>query len=232
MYVWNIFLQEKKKLVRWPSGQYGLAMPRTGCPSSHGFKWQSGYRYQSLIYQVLYDSKINYWSVDIKLKGPLTFDGLQHNFCMKDGDVEAPDWPAGRYCIYQYGEKCPSGFQSGSIQMIDRRNDSKNTVGGYVPSGKYDENTQFRFCCREDGDSHVAIELPTDRPFYLFRYGDECQSVKGMVKIEHFIRIAEDKRNRSKEYLRSLLETPHPKVDLKTFEGDVLLFYCYYDICK
>ena len=152
----------------WPQGTWGLPMPISGCPD--GYDWQLGYRYQ--------DSdntgNSNQWS-DVN-HFPSTGENVHNYFCMKTNEEGTNDWPAGEYCIYaKHG--CPTGFSCGFIKWDDENNYNCNYHNGTLPDGIYDEDTLIHFACRQDGDVDIEIELPTQTPFYLFKYYGECQRV-------------------------------------------------------
>ena len=48
---------------------------------------------------------------------------------------------------------------------------------GTLPDGVYNRNTRIYFCCRNDGPADLPIVLPTTVPFYLLKFGDQCQQV-------------------------------------------------------
>jgi len=48
---------------------------------------------------------------------------------------------------------------------------------GTLPDGVYNRNTRIFFCCRNDGPASLPIVLPTSAPFYLLKFGDQCQKV-------------------------------------------------------
>ena len=52
---------------------------------------------------------------------------------------------------------------------------------GSVPDGKYDRNTKIYYCCRTDGTQSMKLTLPTEKPFYLLKYGSRCQEVGSKI---------------------------------------------------
>jgi len=48
---------------------------------------------------------------------------------------------------------------------------------GTLPDGVYNRNTRIYFCCRNDGSADLPVLLPTAAPFYLLKFGDQCQKV-------------------------------------------------------
>ena len=93
----------------WPSGQYGLPRPTTGCPKS----WKEGMRYHDT---EDYHSH-NLHSVSYHFSGAVSTHGIRQEFCIKDDPLKENDfdviWPEGQYCIYKYGDRCPIGLNEG-----------------------------------------------------------------------------------------------------------------------
>ena len=97
-------------------------------------------------------------------------------------------WPQGKYCIYKKGAGCPRGLQAGFVYWDDENIDNKNHFNGDLPEGEYTDKTKISFCCSTTGKAESEIVLPTEKPFYLFPYGDTtCQKV-GMWFSEGFCR--------------------------------------------
>ncbi|XP_029193877.2 uncharacterized protein LOC114959879 isoform X2 [Acropora millepora] len=100
----------------WPSGNYGLPKPRTGCPDR---SWREGFRY--------HDSEnaenTNWKSNKSHLSGNVTLHGIRQEFCihLKTRNEQIP-WPRGKYCIYRKGGTCPFGlheaFGSSECQQV------------------------------------------------------------------------------------------------------------------
>ena len=104
---------------------------------------------------------------------------MTQNFCIKTSTGGNDEWPRGKYCIFAYGG-CPSGFRCGSVKWDDHsyaliRN--LNRRWGRLPQGTYDQNTIITYACRSDGSVNDEIMLPTQKPFYLMRFGTQCQKV-------------------------------------------------------
>ncbi|KAL9962437.1 hypothetical protein ACROYT_G031541 [Oculina patagonica] len=114
------------------------------------------------------------------------------------------------------------GFSEGYIYWDDENDDNINRVSGSLPDGVYDRNTKIFYCCRNDGYVTNAIDLPTDRPFVLFKAQNyPCQHVKGMhVREEWFYWDNEDAA------LGSHYGGKHP--DLVFSNNNIKLNYCYY----
>ena len=103
-------------------------------------------------------------------------------------DHEELIWPKGSYCIGQRDKVCPDGFSDGFIKWDDKDFRNKNKRKGELPEGKYDKNTLINFCCRSDYRSpRNPILMPTEVPFVLYRYNEQCQEVKGMIVQKDFI---------------------------------------------
>ncbi|XP_041462167.1 uncharacterized protein LOC121413420 [Lytechinus variegatus] len=198
----------------WPSGTYGLPKPLTGCPSG----WVDGRRK----HDTEDTSPNNNWSDPLNLAGYQYSSSMEHEFCIKTSTSGSSGWPAGEYCIYKYGS-CPSGFQEKFVYWDDEDSSNANSRSGTLPDGVYDNNTKYRFCCRNDGDTSQAISLPTGNNFYLFAIKATCQQVNGMdVTLEYFYWDNEDSSNADDE--SSGTNTPYPGVIL----GGIKLNFCYY----
>ena len=116
----------------------------------------------------------------------------------------------------------PSGFSNGAIRWDDEDSSNANRKSGSLPDGTYDGDTYMKYCCRSDGSTYTAIDLPTHKPFYLFRYSaTRCQQVKNMrVTEEWFYWDDEDSSNNDRK------EGAHPK---DTGDADDhKIHYCYY----
>ncbi|XP_033103765.1 uncharacterized protein LOC117106502 [Anneissia japonica] len=162
--------------ITWPQGTYGLTQPKVGCPLTPHFNWHTGWRKHDT-------EKRNGWSDGNHFVGPYWENDMYDHFCMKhDTKVTEYDWtwPDGEYCVYQAGTTCPSNLKSGAI-FWDNKNSGDNSYGGSVPEGTYDHNTKMYFCCQNDGFTTNQIYLPTDSPFYLFPFKNQCQQVVGMT---------------------------------------------------
>lgn len=159
--------------------------------------------------------------------------GVEQHFCMKVNDTPTNDfdWMPGQYCIYRLGIECPKGFQSGFIQWIHKRVYRGSYTNGALPSGESDSTqTKIHFCCRNDGQHNDPIRLPTDMPFYLLQYGEDCQRVESMNNLHHYFHFMEDESHISLTSKR--FKAPHPKIDVILFEKGFTLYYCYYDISE
>ncbi|XP_078383981.1 uncharacterized protein LOC144666422 [Oculina patagonica] len=211
--------REVRSPSTWPSGTYGLPKPKSGCPNAH---FNEGTRY----HDTEDDDSSNEWSnlYTNHLAGYVTRNDMEQNFCMKtQTSPNYVPWPRGKYCIFKNkGNNCPHGFSEGYIYWDDENDDNINRVSGSLPDGVYDRNTKIFYCCRNDGYVTNAIDLPTDRPFVLFKAQNyPCQHVKGMhVREEWFYWDNEDAA------LGSHYGGKHP--DLVFSNNNIKLNYCYY----
>lgn len=187
--------------VLWPLGQYGLPMPKSNCPTAHGFVWKRGN-----IYQDLEDnSNQTRISPQSHLQAIiLQSTNVMRNFCIKTDmstslDTTRKKWPKGQYCIYQKGSSCPAGMSNGSLLWDDENGvdgyRNRNSWNGTLPKGVYNHDTKIFFCCQRSGSYNVPIELPTDKPFYLLAFRPHCQEVLNTGHIMEFIEYATEIHN-------------------------------------
>ena len=207
----------------WPPGEYGLPMPKSGCPGANDFTWTTGYIIQDL--QDGSSSKTNI-SSNSNLQAIVTND-VQQYFCIKSNQTTVSDakrkpWPAGEYCIYQKGKSCPAGMSSGSVFWDDENanGNNKNAKNGSLPEGVFNEDTKIFFCCQTNGVHSTPIKLPVNKPFYLIAVGPYCQLVLNTVYTLEYIEYdTEDDNNHDK------VTSPHP------FGANLVhprIYYCYY----
>lgn len=81
--------------TKWPSGTYGTPRAKSGCPSSNGFTWHTGWRYQDT--EDWFPS--NKRSSSFHLDAWVSKNNLKRTFCMKTtktGDSSKPSWPKGK----------------------------------------------------------------------------------------------------------------------------------------
>jgi hypothetical protein len=57
-------------------------------------------------------------------------------------------------------------MKSGSIKWDDEDGTNKNSKGGTLPNGTFDDDTLIEYCCQDQGLWSDSIELPLDKPFY------------------------------------------------------------------
>eukprot|EP00057_Strongylocentrotus_purpuratus_P031459 XP_784671.3 PREDICTED: uncharacterized protein LOC579463 [Strongylocentrotus purpuratus] len=214
--------------LTWPDGQYALAKPaRNGgtCPNTDYLTWDEGNRLE--ITQPL---GANWWSKDTQhLSDNIFMESAQVYYCVKSvaqSSTTSWKWMPGSYCIYQFGNTCPNGFDSGYLKYDDD-DTSSNQANGILPAGEYtSEYTLIRFCCRNDASPMHPIFLPTDSSFFLVRYFDNCQKVSGMTDTEEFFELDTmhaglNVDNDDAEYGAF----PQPGVVQHT---RVKIFFCYY----
>ena len=189
------------QVPQWPEGTYGLPMVATSlCPSSAGFTWATGSRYQDTV-------GTNQRSTNFNLATSVKDNNVEQRFCVKDvdaNDVSRPSWPDGRYCVYKKGTSCPFGLSEGWVFWDDKNEANKNTVQGTLPNGTYNQDTKIYFCCQTVGSVFDTIYLPVDKPFYLiafksyFSTNPVCQEVHGAVATVEYITFATERSNITK----------------------------------
>ena len=200
-----------KASVHWPDGTYALPRPTWGCPQG----WHSGYTLQ-------HTEKHNKKSRGLRSKMVVDVhrNRIRFHYCVKrsnkNNDIQ---WPKGTYCIAKKG-KCPRGFWKGGIHWDDYNYFNKNWKWGELPDGRYNRDTTVDYCCRSDGNHRSPIDLPTDKPFVLYRYGGHCQRVRGMRYTQLYI-----KWNDSNIFNRDKCWGRHPDA---TCRHDQVLHFCYY----
>ncbi|RUS82427.1 hypothetical protein EGW08_009815 [Elysia chlorotica] len=210
-------------LLLWPRGTYALPTPKTGCPSSAGVAWESGWRKQ---HTESVDRNKDQVSDGNHLAEPVrSIDSSQNNyvyqhFCTKTDHVSpGPTWPTGTYCINKRGQ-CPAFFKEGSIKWDEHKSDGLSSSHGLLPDGQYSiSNTTLVYCCRDDGAADEPMNLPRSQPFYLYRHGGQCQQVSGMRASEETIRFDTQNTNNTDAAIGT-----HPDVLL----NNVVLHLCYY----
>lgn len=205
--------------LSWPFGTYGLPMTKSGCPK--GDFWHEGTRY----HDTEDSGSNNCWSNPYHLAGRVAKNNMEQKFCMKTlSKTSTSDlpWPKGKYCIYKKGNRCPDGFDDGHVQWDDEDNCNGNYFTGTLPEGRYDRNTRIFFCCRNDGHATNAINLPTDKPFVLFKYTHQCQHVTNTKIKEEFFRWD----NEDDSPCISEAKGKHPF--LEKDGNNLKVHYCYY----
>ena len=206
---------------KWPAGYYALAQPRTGCP--YDLKFYSGtYQYQKIYterYNTNDDASSAFSDLTVYTGGTKRFVALE--FCEAKQQMNTISWPQGSFCVYKINyQPCPPNFNEGSVLL------SSETWKAYSGQGRNNVadgpfNPTIGFCCQSTVNPDVPIQLPTNSPFLLFRYGGECQAVEGMTVSEEFIQVdTEDNGNVDK------FEGQYPDID----KGNTLpkFHLCYY----
>lgn len=195
----------------WPTGQYGLPMPKAGCPNN----WFDGRRFHDVDSGNLIDHKM-YES--LHLAGWISKEGIEQDFCIKTSKDKSQNWPEGQYCILKH-DACPVGLVAGSVNW----HPSGSHFQDSSVNGKHLKNTTISYCCSSRGDTAHAISLPLEKPFYLYSLsGAACQNVKGAtVKVES---VNCDKRD-GRYHISMEGETPF---SLEKNGAEMKLTYCYY----
>ncbi|XP_064637893.1 uncharacterized protein LOC135494074 [Lineus longissimus] len=214
--------------LTWPIGFYGLPKTASGCPNANNFEWNEGMSYWGNYDNSNEFSPGNHFPPDTLPKDTSKLNTM--HYCVKTANDESAllDWPAGNYCIMKKGQHCPPGLASSGLRLhtprrwnhIRKSNRKQNLQEGTVPEFNFhDPYTDRYFCCRDDGFASNEIYLPTEKPFYLFLLGHECQRVRGMTVTSEWFRWG-----KSVKLTRADTEKLHPAL---TFDGKE--FYCYYE---
>lgn len=206
----------------WPEGLYGLHKPSSGCPANIGVTWMEGSRTQNTESTSRNHDKLsdgNHFGSILSRVG--TNNIIIQNFCMMVSRSNGPLWPKGSYCIaIGDGGGTPRGFSSGYIRWSDESTSSINNKSGHLPWGDYGSTyTVIRYACRGDSPANKPIYLPTEKPFYLYRFGGTCQLVHGMDAKEEYILFDTDDRGGNSKVSMSPDSSWSP---------DVKLELCYY----
>lgn len=126
---------------------------------------------------------------------------------------------------------CLTGFNVESVTWKDEYHSNQNFHSGTLPDGEYPlRTTKIYYCCRRDGHPDFPINLPTEKPFVLFkakydRY-DACQAVTGMkVTTEFFYWDCDDDHFSGIGFFN----WHSPVGDLgNRLTPDIYLEFCYY----
>ena len=172
-------------------------------------------------YNLFHDNNASY-GINQRLKVNVLKGSITTNFCVKTNPMTIQlNWPRGSYCIGQKG-MCPNGFHDGYIKWDDKDLWNKNKHQDVLPDGKYDRDTLINFCCRSDnGNPTNPIQMPTEKPFVLYRYGGKCQKVVGMRDEEDYILWIN-------EFTRNKDETGGSFPDDDGGKREHKLHYCHY----
>ena len=92
----HLHLPGNSECVHWPSGKYGLPKATSGCPSSYGFHWRTGWRFQDTNNYYSNNRK----SEEFHLDGEVDNIKVNRSFCIKTNTVNdlensSPFWPSG-----------------------------------------------------------------------------------------------------------------------------------------
>ncbi|GAU88839.1 hypothetical protein RvY_01464 [Ramazzottius varieornatus] len=214
--------QPNRKSV-WPAGSYALLEPTEGCPST---QWERGSRLQD----TEDDGYGNSWSTDFAevTTAKLSGGGVQLGFCVKPNPffTNEPEWPSGSYCIFKKGD-CPRGFSTSYVHFDDEDHQNHNGFSGTLPDGIFGKDTRYFFCCRDDGNPIVPIELPTQHPFIMMRNAVQeyaCQMVEGMNATPFSLLV--DCENSHNGCHASTFGDSLP--GFRKYNGDFRWDFCYY----
>ena len=171
----------KDKLLAWPTGEYGLLQPRSGCPVDLAFYGgDTGYIRFKIEAPESSGFAVNTVHDQLNLAAPIVAKGSRGAsfslyFCVVSRVFSSAVWPEGSYCIHQRGQDCPDSFSSTTQHGLTGIESNKFAYGGTVPN-----LNPTQLCCKESESPDVPIDLPTENPFYLYRHGNSCQQVKNM----------------------------------------------------
>ena len=174
--------------ILWPEGFYALLQPTTGCPED-GFIMVFKIRddqFLKLREQFLGSYGRQERGRHTSASSPLTNTNegsrktIKVKFCSASRPSVTIPWPHGSYCINGIlGIPCPHGLTKPSSEI-----DVDFLFAGLDP-GRLETVTHF--CCQNRGSTNTPIQLPTSKPFILYRVGGACQTVQGMAFHEEFI---------------------------------------------
>ena len=204
----------------WPSGQYALLQPDTGCPL--GLNFYGGHTgYFTIHGESSQGTRKTFANTKTYLSKPVvTTSGsevfLTLKFCVSNTMTNNLPWPKGEYCIHSADGNCPEDFSTGIIRLDTEDTNNQDAKGGNHPSNV---PSDLRFCCTKSGVHSTPMVLPTEKPFYLYRQQNPCQAVAGMnVTIDYFEVGVESRYN--------TVSGEHPYTVLKT--NSRRFEVCYY----
>ncbi|XP_005108724.2 uncharacterized protein LOC101850601 [Aplysia californica] len=219
-------MEASQRSRTWPKGLYGLLSPNTGCPNNGIDSWRTGQL--KMHTESSNSSNLNSVSTPNNLAQPIFESSnsdlfMNQHFCVKENVDVFSYWPRGTYCINKHDSRsCPYGFSSGYIQFDDEDGDRATQTSGNVPEIVADSSYyRISYCCRSDSAPGFAISLPTENPFYLYRYKGTCQSVSGMTVSQQFMYFDTEDNSNGDRYENLI----HP--DGKA-NNDVRIELCYY----
>ena len=165
-------------LHSWPKGVFALLQPTTGCPVDLTFFGRTE-RYFKIHTESIHENQDDapdflghYAKTSERGKEFITLW-----FCEANGLHNTVAWPRGSYCINQlFQETCPDGFEESNVYIDSEDLDNEEDY----TTRSVKEGANLLFCCRSDGSHAEAIQLPTYKPFLLYRSGGHCQRVEGM----------------------------------------------------
>ncbi|RUS88931.1 hypothetical protein EGW08_003267, partial [Elysia chlorotica] len=177
----------------WPGGYLGLLMPESGCPRDPAFHSANSsfvkFHMESLENQTCHDHQPQF-----HLSKPVTTETgsdcfVNLKFCEASGEASETTWPEGSYCVnWNIDHQCPPRFEPGRVVLDQVDGTQSHFVDSRVVelSGTY---TYLHFCCKETLPHDMPMVLPTESPFFLYRFGGTCQQVQGMQVTPEYIDI-------------------------------------------
>ncbi|GFR62358.1 MACPF domain-containing protein 2 [Elysia marginata] len=209
---------QKQLDIPWPTGPFALMRTSSGCPvTPKSPYWETGYnKYHTESVDENHDNVTtpNHLATPTMEEDQFGNHFLYMHFCVSlNRNPVNLRWPAGAYCINMAGSGCPAGFDSGYIDVDEEDDNFAGRHAGVLPVMLY-------YCCRNDGPADKAIILPNAKPFYLYRFGGQCQNVYNMeVTPERMLFDTENNQN------EDVFENDiHP--DGKN--NDLVIELCYY----
>ena len=173
----------KDRLVAWPTGQYGLLQPRSGCPVDLAFYGgDTGYIRFKVDPSSYSYGHLNLAGLIIDKSSKSAMFSL--HLCAVTRVFNSSPWPSGSYCIHQKDGACPDTFHSTGLNVNSDLHSIKVTSGGPLP-----DIQPHQLCCQSSGSPDEPIVLPTQSPFYLYRSGSSCQQVRGMDVTEETLTV-------------------------------------------
>lgn len=199
--------------MMWPDGEYAFLKPVTGCPTDVPELWR-----KELL--TLPGALINSSSLSVAENYKMHIELCARSAVSASlGNLTLPEfrthWQPGSYCILRNNKGCPRGFVSGDLLLAEGGGRSNNISSS--------TESEFHFCCRQDGNVLSEIVLPIDGMFVLFGNTDtnKCQSVKGMTHSGEYLTFT----STSAVPATRLGDTP----SIQRIDGDLTLFLCLYD---
>ncbi|KAK3760611.1 hypothetical protein RRG08_058609 [Elysia crispata] len=174
--------------IPWPSGRYALLQPATGCPLDLRF-YAGNTGYFTMHGESSQGHSKTFANPETHLAKPVVNTSgsdifVTLRFCTSNTIANSIPWPKGEYCIHSVDNSCPTGFSRGSIAVDTEDTNNKDAKGGNHP---YYAPSDLRFCCIKSGAYSSPMVLPTETPFYLYRYQSPCQVIAGMkVQLDYF----------------------------------------------
>ncbi|GFS08167.1 apextrin [Elysia marginata] len=184
----------------WPAGNVGLLMPQCGCPTDPAFH-QDNSSYVKFHVESPTNRSCGSHQPNFHLSQPLATETgsecyMNLRFCEAANVSSNISWPEGSYCLnWDTHDLCPPSFEAGRVVLDQVDGTDSHVVSSSVVelSGTY---TYLHFCCKNTRPYDIPMVLPTESPFYLYRYNGFCQEVLGMRVEREYIDIdTEDVQN-------------------------------------